>query len=319
MGISVFPADGEDPDTLIQNADRAMYVSKSEGKNNYRFFITAMKTKALERLELGSQFRHALEREEISAFYQVQVDSQTGRVFGVEALARWRHPQFGILNPEKFIGLAEEMGLIIPLSDWMLFTACQQAQSWLAQGLPPVRLAVNLSDRDLKQPGIVERIESALSKTGFPANLLELELSENTIFRDLEAAAGVLANLKQLGLRLAIDDFGTGYSTLSQLAGFPFDTLKIDRRFATQLASSAAHAAIVSGIVTIAHNLGMEVIAEGVEDEQQLKFYKSAGCFNIQGRLFSEPNFPDKVVELIRSGVTPASEALVARDRREVS
>lgn len=318
IGVSVFPADGEDPDTLIQNADRAMYVSKSEGKNNYRFFVTAMKTRALERLELGNQFRHALEREEISAFYQVQVNSQTGRVFGVEALARWRHPKLGILNPDKFISLAEEMGLIIPLSDWMLHTACRQAQSWLAQGLPPVRLAINLSDRDLKQPGIVGRIEGALAQTGFPAELLELELSENTIFRDLDAAADILTDLKQLGLRLAIDDFGTGYSTLSQLAGFPFDTLKIDRRFATQLASSAAHAAIVSGIVTIAHNLGMEVIAEGVEDERQLNLYKSAGCFKIQGRYFSQPGIPEEVVDLIRNGVALAQESLVNRDRREV-
>lgn len=303
VGISLFPADGEEPDTLIQNADRAMYLSKAEGKNNYRFFTPAMKTQALERLELGNQFRHAVEKKEILVFYQAQVDSRTGRVLCVEALARWQHPQFGLLLPEKFIPLAEEMGLIVPLSDRMLQTACNQMQRWFLEGVPKLRLAVNLSDRDLNQQDFVGRIERILRQTGFAANLLELELSENTIFRDLDKAQETLVRLKDLGVRLAIDDFGTGYSTLGQLAHFPFDTLKIDRQFAPQLVSSPAHAAIVNGIVTIARNLGVEVVAEGVEDLTQLDFYEAAGCYQIQGFLFSEPVPAGRIEGLIRNGI----------------
>jgi EAL domain-containing protein (putative c-di-GMP-specific phosphodiesterase class I) len=183
----------------------------------------------------------------------------------------------------------------------MLRSACNQVNEWLAQGLAPIRLAVNLSDRDLRQPDLVARVERLLAETKFPPSFLELELSENTIFRDLDTTEDTLAQLKKLGLRLAIDDFGTGYSTLSQLARFPFDTLKIDRRFAAQLNSSSAHAAIVSGIVTIAHKLGMEVVAEGVEDQKQLDFYTKAGCFNIQGWLFDEPALPEEILPRLRS------------------
>ncbi|MCW5876029.1 MAG: EAL domain-containing protein [Anaerolineales bacterium] len=301
-GVSIFPADGEDPDTLIQNADRAMYASKSDGKSNYRFFAATMKTQALERLELGNYLRNALEQQQFFALYQVQLNSETGQVFGVEALARWNHPLLGVLPADNFIDVAEEMGLILPLSDWMLETACSQARQWLEQGVRPVRLAINLSARDLNDANLTQRIESLLARTGFPAELLELELSENTVFRDLDAAEQTLIALKSLGLRLAIDDFGTGYSTLSQLARFPFDTLKIDRRFAPQISTSVAHKAILSGIVTIARNLEIELVAEGVENREQLEFYKDAGCFNFQGKFFSDPEPPDGVVELIRSG-----------------
>lgn len=303
IGISLFPVDGEDSDTLIQNADRAMYLSKAEGKNNYRFFTPAMKTQALERLELGNQFRHALERGEILLHYQAQIDARTGRAVGVEALARWQHPQLGLLLPEKFIPLAEEMGLVVPLSDWVLQTACKQMQAWMARGVPPLRLAINLSDRDINQSDFVKKVKGVLGETGLSANLIELELSENTIFRDLDRAQDALAKLKYLGVRLAIDDFGTGYSTLSQLARFPFDTLKIDRQFSPQVISSPAHAAIVNGIVTIAKNLGVEVIAEGVETSAQLDFYESIGCHQIQGYLFSEVVPAEKIELLIREGI----------------
>lgn len=301
VGISFFPTDGEDPDTLIQNADRAMYLSKAEGKNSYRVFTPAMKTQALQRLELGNQLRHALENNELRVFYQTVVDSRTGQVLGVEALCRWDHPTSGILLPDQFVPLAEEMGLILPISDWVLHTACSQLQTWIAEGTAPLRLAVNLSDRDLNNPDLVSRIEEVLSQTGLAPSLLELELSENTIFRDLEKTQDVLVQLKNLGVRLAIDDFGTGYSTLIQLARFHFDTLKIDRRFASQLSSSAAHAAIVNGIVTIARELDMNVIAEGVEDRQQLAIYEAAGCFQIQGWLFSEPAPEEEIKDLVQS------------------
>ncbi|HSS96470.1 MAG TPA: EAL domain-containing protein, partial [Terriglobales bacterium] len=222
IGISLFPGDGEDADTLIKNADQAMYLSKVE-KNGFRFFTPAMKTQALERLELGNKFRHAIEQNEMLLVYQAQIDARSGRVIGVEALARWQHPQFGLLLPERFIPLAEEMGLIVPLSDWVLETACRQMQKWLGQGVQPIRLAVNLSERDINQADFSEKVEQTLDQTGLPAHLLELELSENTIFRNLDKAQHALAKLKSLGVRLAIDDFGTGYFTLSQLADFPFD------------------------------------------------------------------------------------------------
>ncbi len=302
VGISVYPVHGSDPETLIQNADWAMYASKAEGKNNFRFFVTAMKAKALERLELGNQLRHALERNEISAFYQPQVECTTGRVLGVEALARWHHPQLGTLLPDRFVNLAEEMGLIVALSDWMLRTACVEVKRWFDMGVEPIRLSVNLSDRDLKQGNLVERVEAALKLSQLPPHLLELELSENTIFQDFRQARQTLLQLKQLGVRLAIDDFGTGYSTLSQLAEFPFDTLKIDRHFAAEIVHSPGHAAIVSGIVTIAQKLGMEVFAEGVEDQLQLEIYRQTGCNQIQGDFFSKPLPPQEALTLAKAG-----------------
>ncbi|MCW5873083.1 MAG: EAL domain-containing protein [Anaerolineales bacterium] len=302
VGISIFPAHGNDPETLIQNADWAMYASKSEGKNSFRFYATAMKTKALERLELGNQLRYALERNEIVAYYQPQVDCVDQRIVGMEALARWHHPQLGTLLPEKFVGLAEEMGLIVQLSDWMLRTACTQVKSWLDRGIQPVRLSINLSDRDM-QSDLVGRVEAALAYSQLPPQWLELELSENTIFRHIQEEQDKLAKLKALGVQLAIDDFGTGFSTLSQLAEFPFDTLKIDRYFAVQIATSPAHAAIVSGVVTVAQKLGMEVFAEGVETQEQLELYKTAGCTNIQGDLFSPPLPADEALALLQAGV----------------
>jgi diguanylate cyclase (GGDEF)-like protein/PAS domain S-box-containing protein len=303
VGVSFFPIDGSDPDMLIQNADRAMYQSKAEEKNNYRFFTAAMKTAALERLELGNQLRHAIEKDEISTVFQAQVDSQTGRVFGVEALARWENPRYGTLLPERFVELAEETGLIVPISDWILETACSQVQAWFDRGVRQIRLSINLSGRDLNQLNLINRVERVLQKTGFPAHLLELELSENTIFRDLYKAQAVLVGLKKLGVRLAIDDFGTGYSTLIQLASFPFDTLKMDRQFASQITRSAPHAAIVNGIVTIARNLGMDVVAEGVEDQEQLEAFQSVGCRLIQGWLFSKPVLGEALTSLINDGV----------------
>lgn len=302
VGISVFPSHGSDPETLIQNADWAMYASKSEGKNNFRFYVTAMKTKALERLELGNQLRYALERNEIVAYYQPQVDSTDRHILGMEALARWQHPQLGTLLPEKFVGLAEEMGLIVQLSDWMMRAACSEVKSWLDRGIQPLRLSINLSDRDL-QSDLVGRVKAALTYSQLPPQYLELELSENTIFRHIQEEQAKLAQVKALGVQLAIDDFGTGFSTLSQLAEFPFDTLKIDRHFAAQIASSPAHAAIVSGVVTVAQKLGMEVLAEGVETEEQLELYIDSGCTNIQGEFFSAPLPADEAFALVQAGV----------------
>lgn len=303
IGISLFPEDGTSVESLIQNADRAMYYSKVDGKNDFRFYSTQMQTQALERLERSSQLRRAIRDQQLRLAYQPQVDSKTGRVIGVEALTRWPRPSQDELLPSHFIPLAEETGLILPLSSWMLEEALRQVGEWRAQNLPEIRLAINISEREISQSDFVSRIRATLNASGLPPHLLELELSERIIFHDVARAEGVLHELRALGVRLAIDDFGSGYSTLSQLAQFPFDTLKVDQKFAPQLSKSNSYAAVVRGIATIAENLEVELIAEGVETEEQLHFYESLGCHTIQGWLFARASDPGAVVELIQSGI----------------
>lgn len=302
IGGSVFPIDGGDAASLIQYADRAMYASKEEGTGNYRLFSAAMKTRALEQLELRSRLREALENQDLSIHYQPQIDARTGRVLGVEALVRWNDPDYGLLLPERFISLAEKTGLIAPLSDWILSAACQQLSVWQSEGLPPVRMAVNLSDRDLKNPQLPEKIEDVLAQTGISPQLLELELSENILFQNRDQTLAMLQSLKAMGVRLAVDDFGTGYSTLDQLAVFPLDTLKIAKKFAPVLTSSESYAAVVQGIALIAQNLGIDIIAEGVETEAQLKFYESNGCHYIQGWYFAKAMPEKDLAGLLREG-----------------
>ncbi len=303
IGISIFPTDGEDPEELIKNADQAMYQSKQIGKNNYSFFSADMKTQVLERLELRNQLRHGFEQGEFLLLYQPQIDSRSGKIIGVEALLRWQHPKHGIMLPDKFISVAEETGLIVPLGEWVLETACEQIKRWQEQGLPEVRLAVNLSKRELKRPDLVKVIKRILQSNELAPNLLELELTENIIFEDMETSLALLKALKGLGVRLAVDDFGTGYSTLSHLAQFPFDTLKIDQHFAPRLTTSPNDAAIVTGITTIAQNLGIEIIAEGVEDKQQLAQYEAMGCYLIQGWIFSRAVPAEEIEPLLRDGI----------------
>ncbi|KAA3642331.1 MAG: EAL domain-containing protein [Chloroflexi bacterium] len=303
IGISLFPTDGADPDTLIQNADRAMYRSKEEGKNNFRFFSAAMKADVLERLELKNQLRNALERQEFVIHYQPQIDARTGKANGVEALLRWQHPERGILMANDFIALAEETGLIVPIGEWVLETACQQMKHWQNEGLQVSRLAVNLSEREIKRTDLGKTIEAILKNTGLEPDALELELTENILFQDMPKVLTLLLDLKGLGVRLALDDFGTGYSTLGQLAHFPLDTLKIDQHFASHLMSSNNDAAIVDGIITIAKNLGVAVIAEGVEDHRQLASYQSKGCHHIQGWVFSKAKSAEQLETILRDGI----------------
>ncbi len=298
IGISIYPHDGETPDTLLENADRAMYYAKEHGKNQHQYYSSTMRTKALERLELRNQLRQALARQEFSLHYQPQIDLLTGQIFGIEALLRWQHPTRGAISPRIFIPLAEETGLIISIGEWVLQTACQQLRVWINQGLPALRLAINISGPELKRTDIAEKVKSALDKTNIPPEMLELELSENIVFQDMEEALPLLESLKQLGVRIAIDDFGIGYSTLSQLAHFPFDTLKIDQHFAPHVTTSINDAAIVNGIMTIAKNLNLDVVAEGVEDSEQLAFYKELGCHHIQGHIFSKA-LPAEEIELL--------------------
>lgn len=303
VGISVFPKDGETPDSLIQNADRAMYSSKEDGKNTYQYFSPAMTTQALERLELGNQLRIAIEEQKLVLHYQPQIDSRTGEVIGVEALLRWPHPERGLLHPDQFIPIAILSGLIVPLTDWVLQSAARQIGDWRAKGIDGPRLALNLSARDVKQPNLADKIAMALETMGTPPDMLELELSEKIIFQQLDASLGNLQELREAGVRLAIDDFGTGYSTLSDLADFPFDTLKIHQHFATRIALSAKHAAIVKGITTISKNLGVDVIVEGVENEQQLSFYEKLECYHIQGWVFGEAKAAEDLEPILKEGI----------------
>lgn len=304
IGISVFPADGENPDTLLQNADRAMYRVKEKSKNNYQFYSPEMETQMLDRLELRNQLRHAITKNELLLYYEPQINIQTWEIIGVEALLRWQHPTRGILPPGEFLTQAGESGLIIPIGEWVLQTACHQLQEWLDQGLPPTRISVNISEPELRKKDLVNTVKNILETSGIPSNLLELELTENIVFQDIENALPLLNDLKKLGVRIAVDDFGTGYSSLSHLAHFPFDSLKIDQHFAQHITTSDKEAAIVKGIMTIAKQLNLDIIAEGIETEKQLDFYKKLECNNIQGHYFTKALSAEDILPILQNGIS---------------
>jgi diguanylate cyclase (GGDEF)-like protein/PAS domain S-box-containing protein len=289
MGVAVYPDDGDDADTLIKHADIAMYRAKEQGRGHWQFYASSMNTGTLERLGLESELRHALERGQFHLEYQPQLDLDSGAVVGMEALLRWQHPQLGRIAPASFIGLAEEMGLIIPIGDWVLRTACAQARAWQLAGHGPLRLAVNLSARQFKQKNLLQAVAQALAETGLAAAQLELELTESMVMHDVEQATAIMRKLKALGVQLSIDDFGTGYSSLAYLRHFPIDVLKIDKTFVSDITHSDDDAAIVRAIISLAHSLRLKVIAEGVETAQQLAFLRQHGCDQMQGYLFSRP------------------------------
>jgi diguanylate cyclase (GGDEF)-like protein/PAS domain S-box-containing protein len=288
MGVAVYPDDGQNADTLIKHADIAMYRAKELGRGHWQFYASGMNAGTLERLGLESELRHALERGQFHLEYQPQLDLASGKVVGMEALLRWQHPQLGRIAPASFIGLAEEMGLIIPIGDWVLRTACAQARAWQLAGHGPLRLAVNLSARQFKQRNLLHAVAQALAETGLAAAHLELELTESMVMHDVEQATAIMANLKALGVQLSIDDFGTGYSSLAYLRHFPIDVLKIDKTFVSDITHDD-DAAIVRAIISLAHSLRLKVIAEGVETPQQLAFLRQHGCDQMQGYLFSRP------------------------------
>jgi diguanylate cyclase (GGDEF)-like protein/PAS domain S-box-containing protein len=309
IGISVYPNDGEDVDTLLKNADAAMYHAKESGRNNYQFFTQDMNTRALERLSLERSLRRAVEREELRLHYQPQYEVSTGRIVGVEALVRWQHPDFGLIPPGRFIHFAEDINLIRDLGKWVLHEACRQGCAWQAQGLPAVRMAVNISAIQFNDPDFPGTVLAALRATGLEARHLELELTETIIMQDVGRATNSLEQLKTLGLELAIDDFGTGYSSLSYLKRFPIDLLKIDQSFVRDITTDNDDAAITSAIIALTHNLGLRTIAEGVETTEQLKFLESRGCDEVQGFLFSRPLAPDECTDLLASQVQRARRA----------
>ena len=289
VGVTLFPFDGDDAHTLLKNAGAALYKAKKSGGANYQFYTADMHDLATNRLALETNLRRALKNEEFIVHYQPRVAVDSLAITGVEALVRWQHPQLGLVPPAEFIPLAEDTGLIVPIGEWVLRTACLQGRSWRDQGFAPIQIAVNICGRQFHDQDLSQTVISILEETKFPSANLELELTESSVMHDPEFASRVLSRLKIMGIKISIDDFGTGFSSLASLKRLPIDALKIDRSFVRDATSDTDDAALVMAIITLAHNLRLKVIAEGVETEDQLKFLQLLRCDEIQGFLFSKP------------------------------
>jgi diguanylate cyclase (GGDEF)-like protein/PAS domain S-box-containing protein len=308
LGISIFPEHGEDGETLIKNADTAMYSAKEHGRNNFRFYTEEMNAQVMEQLTLENSLRHAIEKKELYLIYQPQMDIGTGRITGLEALLRWQHPELGLVLPDKFIGIAEHSGLILRIGEWVVRTACSQARKWQDEGLLTMPVAVNVSAVQFRQEDFSKLIGRVLLETGLASQYLELELTESLLLSYADVTFSVLQELKAMGLKLAIDDFGTGYSSLSYLKRFPISKLKIDRSFIRDVALNPDDAAITTAIIAMAKQLKLKVIAEGVEDEAQMSFLRENHCDEIQGYYFCKPLVVDAVADFLRgAGVRPLS------------
>ena len=289
LGIAIAPYDGVDAQTLLKNADAALYRAKQKGRNQYQLYKPAIGIQAQQRLMLENNLYKALEREEFLLYYQPQLDLKTGKVLGMEVLIRWKHPELGLISPAQFIPIAEETGLILPIGEWVLHTACSQNQRWQKQGLPPLRIAVNLSARQFQQRNLVTIISQILDSTGLDPQYLELEITESAAMDDIAFATATLQALKHMGVQSSMDDFGTGYSSLWTLKRFPLNTLKIDQSFIQNIMSDHSDASIIKAVIAMGQGLNLKVIAEGVETSQQLDFLKTIGCDAIQGFFFSKP------------------------------
>jgi diguanylate cyclase (GGDEF)-like protein/PAS domain S-box-containing protein len=289
IGIATYPDDGMDTETLMKNADFAMYEAKENGRNNYKFFKPAMNVRAIERQSLETGLRQAIEQREFVLHYHPLMNLNTGAITGAEALVRWRHPERGLVPPLHFIPIAEESGLIVPIGRWVIFEACRQAQAWEKAGRPPMRISVNVSAVELRNKDFVASVRDVLTETGLNPSHLELELTETFLMQDWKSTATVLHALKDMGVQLALDDFGTGYSSLSYLKRFPIDTLKIDQSFVRDLTTDADDASIVSAVISMGKSLHKRVVAEGVETREQLAFLQQQNCPEAQGYYFSKP------------------------------
>ncbi len=289
IGISVFPADGEEMEILLKNADSAMYHAKKKGKNNYQFYKKSLNDAVLERYSLEQGIRNALKNDEFVLYYQPQIALSTRKIVGAEALIRWLHPKKGMIPPDKFIPLAEETGLIVDINKWVIQTACRQNEQWRREGLEPIRIAVNLSGYRLAGQNIIQIIEDALLNAGLDAGKLEIEITENVFMQETEDNIEVLRQMKDLKLKIALDDFGTGYSSLSYLTSFPIDIIKIDRSFVMGSTMLKNNRVVIKAIIAMGHSLGMKIIAEGIETEEQFELIKGYGADEGQGYYFSPP------------------------------
>jgi diguanylate cyclase (GGDEF)-like protein len=302
IGICMFPEDADDEQSLMKNADIAMYFAKEEGKNNYQFYSKDIKSKSIERLSIETNLRFAMERNELSLHYQAKLDFKTGAITGVEALLRWQNTLLGSVPPSRFIPVAEETGLIVPIGRWVLKTVCAQNVAWQRQGLAPVCVAVNLSLRQLTDDNLIDDIGKALSDSGMATNLLELEITESMIMQNPARMIAVLAGIKRLGVRLAIDDFGTGYSSLAQVKHF-VDTLKVDRSFIRNIPQDPEDKAITEASISMGKTLSLTVVAEGVETREQENFLREHTCDEMQGFYFSKPATPERFADLLHKHV----------------
>ncbi|MGE5705001.1 MAG: putative bifunctional diguanylate cyclase/phosphodiesterase [Clostridia bacterium] len=299
VGISLYPVDGNDPDELMKHADSAMYRAMELGGSSFEFYTDDMNKAAHAQVQLGSNLSKALERGELIVSYQPQLSLATNRFIGMEALIRWRHPEQGLISPASFIPIAEETGLIVPIGEWILRTACHQTKEWQEKGYGELRVAVNLSARQFQQEDLVEMVTKVLQETSLEAKYLELEITESIAMNDVNRVIDTLHRLKKLGVRLAIDDFGTGYSSLSYLTRFPITNLKIDRSFINNVATVEEDAAIAKTIISLGKALNLQVTAEGVETKEQLDFLRKLECNKIQGYYISKPLFADEFENLI--------------------
>jgi len=309
IGISIYPEDGHDQQTLLKNADIAMYRAKEQGKNNHQFYSAQLNLHSFERLAFETSLRRAVERGEFLLHYQPKVDMRSGLITGVEALIRWQHPELGLVQPGQFIAMAEETGLIAPIGEWVLRTACAEAQGWVVKGMPPVSVAVNLSARQFARDELATAIMRVLRETRLDPRLLELEITESTVMHNPERAVEVMQQLKRLGVRVAIDDFGTGYSSLSYLKRFPLSSVKIDRSFVLDLPGDKDDAAITQAVIAMAHSLRLRVVAEGVETAEQYRFLEEHQCDEMQGHYFSKPVDAPTIARLLAGRHTAAKLA----------
>jgi EAL domain-containing protein (putative c-di-GMP-specific phosphodiesterase class I) len=314
IGISTYPADGSDLHALQKHADIAMYRAKEQGRNSWRYYSPQADTHSLERLTLEAQLRRALERNELILHYQPKQDIASGRVTGVEALLRWQHPDHGLVPPGDFIPLAEETGLIVSMSEWVLRKACEDAARLpRLTGGGPMCVAVNLSARQFSNDRLIEVVSETLLEFGLEASLLEMEVTESLVMHNAEHAARLLARLKQMGMRVAMDDFGTGYSSLAYLKRFPIDTIKIDRSFIQGLPGDSDDATLTQAIIAMAHSLRLKTVAEGVETPEQLEFLRKHGCDEIQGYYFSQPLPFAALLDMLREHRARPSAQIAAR------
>lgn len=312
IGIVTYPEDGVEAQTLMRNADSAMYYAKDSGRDNYQFFKPEMNLRAIERQTLESGLRQALEGQEFVLYYQPKMNLETGVLIGVEALIRWRHPQRGLVPPAQFIPVAEDCGLIVPIGRWVLSEACRQARAWQEAGMPPIRIATNVSTVELRAKDFISGVRAALTATGLDPACLELELTETFLMHEAKSTAVVLQALKDMGVQLALDDFGTGYSSLGYLRRFPVNTLKIDQSFVRGLTTDADDARIVSAVISMGRSLHMRVVAEGVETREQLAFLREQSCPEGQGYYFSRPAIAEEFTQLLKRGHRLSPYAMVS-------